>query len=342
MKFSVGYQMTSSHSFMEYLAENRDHIYEMYFSWGDIPNGRHSMLQSNDYLPWQAQQRQIEDLRFISDAGIKLNLLLNANCYGSDSQSRSFFCKIGDTIDYLKDNFTLASVTTTSPLIAKFIHENFKDIEVRASVNMGIGSIQGMRYLESYFDSFYMKREHNRCLSKIKELKNWCDSEGKGLYLLANSGCLNDCSAHTFHDNLVAHEADIAKMDNAYEFRGICHDYLRDPKNRVSVLRDTNFIRPEDICLYDEYFTAAKLATRVSRNPINTVKAYIRGHYSGSVNDILEPNHSGVLYPYIIENSKIPTDFTRHVMSCDKNCSNCDYCAHAAEAAKVDLGCIEI
>ena len=37
-----------------------------------------------------------------------------------------------------------------------------------------------------------------------------CDAEGKELYMLANSGCLNNCSAHVFHDNLVAHEAQIA------------------------------------------------------------------------------------------------------------------------------------
>lgn len=337
MKFSVGYQIMTNTSFMEYIAENKEHIYEMYFSWGDIPNGRNSMLQNSEYLPWQAQQRQIEDLLFISQNDIKLNLLLNGNCYGENSQSRSFFTKIGETVDYIGECFGLASVTTTSPLIARFLHENFKGLEVRASVNMKIGSVMGMEYVSEYFDSFYMQREYNRNLNKIKELKSWCDKNNKGLFILANSGCLNNCSAHTFHDNLVAHEADIAKMDNAYDFNGICWDFLKKKENRASILKDTNFIRPEDIHLYDEYFIAAKLATRVSKNPIKTLRAYINGKYSGALNDLLEPNHSGAFYPDIIENSKIPTGFAEKVLNCDKNCETCGYCAGIVNNATVTL-----
>lgn len=324
-------------SYMEYIKDNKEHIYEMYFSWGDIPNGRNSMLQNSVFLPWQAQARQIEDLSYISQNGIKLNLLLNGNCYGENSQSRSFFTKIGETIDYIAERFGLSSVTTTSPLIAKFIHENFSGIDVRASINMKIGSVMGMEYVAEYFDSFYMQREYNRDLQKIKELKAWCDKNSKGLYVLANSGCLNNCSAHTFHDNLVAHEAEIAKMDNAYDFNGICWDFLKREENRASVLKDTNFIRPEDISLYDEFFIAAKLATRVSKNPIKTVSAYINGKYSGALNDILEPNHSGAFYPDIIENQKIPKDFAEKVLNCNKDCENCGYCAKVVKDATVTL-----
>ena len=337
MKFSVGYQVSANTSFMEYIAENKEHIYEMYFSWGDIPNGRNSMLQNAQLHPWQAQAKQIEDLHFISQQGIKLNLLLNGNCYGENSQSRSFFMKIGDTIDYIAQAFGLSSITTTSPLIARFIHENFEGIDVRASVNMKIGSVMGMEYVSHYFDSFYMQREHNRNLAKIKEIKAWCDKNNKGLYMLANSGCLNDCSAHTFHDNLVAHEADIAKMDNAYDFTGVCREHFSKPENRASVFKDLNFVRPEDIHLYDEYFIAAKLATRVSSNPIKTLRAYINGKYSGAITDILEPNHSGLFYPDIIENSRIPEGFAKKVMTCDKKCDACGYCKAAVEAATITL-----
>ena len=335
MKFSVGYKIEKSTSFMEYLVDKKEHIHEMYFSWGDIANGRNTISTNEDMLPWEAQAKQIEDLRYVSDNGVKLNLLLNGNCYGADSQSRNFFVKIGNTIDYIGAEFGLASVTTTSLLIAKFIHENFKNIDVRASVNMKIGSIAGMEYVSEYFDSFYMQREHNRNLERIKELKKWCDNNSKGLYMLANSGCLNDCSAHTFHDNLVAHEADIVKMDNAYNFGGICKDYLK--KDKTAILRNTNFVRPEDIFLYEGYFVAAKLATRVSSNPIRTLKAYVDGAYFGAVTDLLEPNHSGIFYPELLENKKIPDGFAKKVMTCDKNCSQCGYCNEVCEKATVLL-----
>ena len=109
---------------------------------------------------------------------------------------------------------------------------------------MEIGTIQGMDYLAEYFDGYYMKRECNRNFDVIKNLKNWCDNNGKTLHLLANSGCLNYCSAHTFHDNLVSHEAEIMKMDNCYVFSGVCYEYLKKYEKRISLVRDTNFIRP--------------------------------------------------------------------------------------------------
>lgn len=300
MKFSVGLQYRED--FLDTIIQNKDRIEEVYFSWGDFPNGRSSQIQSEDYTPWELQQRQIEFLKVLSENFIKLNLLFNGNCYGKDSQSRAFFEKIGMTVDYIDTHFSLDSVTTTSPLIAKFIKNNFENIKVRASVNMEIGTVQGMDYLAEYFDGYYMKREHNRDFEKIKELSYWCRDNGKKLFMLANSGCLNHCSAHNFHDNLVAHEQEIAKMDNAYNFMGICKEYLKDERHHISLINDTNFIRPEDIVKYEEFFDAVKLATRIHKNPSQVLNSYIRGSYSGNILEILEPAHN--IYPYVVENGE--------------------------------------
>ncbi len=302
MKFMPGYQITEDDAFVSELVRQKEHIYEVYFSFGDMPNGRNSQIQSETLLPWEAQAKQLSDLETLSKNGLALNLLLNGNCYGKDSQSRNFFCRIGDTVDFIAEKFGLSSVTTTSPLIAKFITENFPELEVRASVNMKIGTVEGMDYLADYFGGYYMQREYNRDFGRIKELKAWCDKNGKKLYLLANSGCLNNCSAQIFHDNLVSHESEISKMDNAYAFTGACKEYLSKPEHYKALIENTNFVRPEDIHKYEDYFVAAKLATRVSRNPINTLRSYINAKYSGNILEILEPAHN--IYPYVLENGE--------------------------------------
>lgn len=301
MKFSVGLQNMRP-ALLETICANKEHIREVYFSWGDFPNGRTSQLHSESYTPWQLMQQRQEQLKQLSGLGISLNLLFNATCYGAESQSRAFFNKVGQTVEYIAENYGLESVTTTSPLIAKFIKANFPEIQTRASVNMSIGTVQGMDYLAQYFDSYYMQRELNRDFEKIEKLSVWCKDSGKKLHILANSGCLNHCSAHVFHDNLVAHEQEIAKMDNAYQFGGICRDYLKDPKHYKSLIEDTSFIRPEDVCKYEPYFDAMKLATRVHRCPEMVLESYIRGHYVGNILELLEPAHS--IYPYVIENGE--------------------------------------
>ncbi len=311
MKYSVGYQLRQSSDLLEAILAWKDQIHEVYFAWGDFANGRNRQQNRTDMTPWEALARQEEDLVRLSAQGIRFNLLFNAMCYGRDSQSRAFFDKVGETVDYLENKIGLQSITTTSLLIARFIKENFKELDVRASVNMSIGTIEGMDYVKDCFDSFYLKREYNRDFCKIKELKKWCDENGKVLYALANSGCLNHCSAHVFHDNLVAHESEIAAMDNGYAFEGICRTYLKKEGNARALLERTNFIRPEDISLYEGLFPAMKLATRVSSCPVKILKAYLEDHrYSGSTLELLEPNHTGLFYPYLLENRKIERELS--------------------------------
>lgn len=337
MKYMVGYQLLSDTSWTKAIIKHKEHIYEVYFSWGDIPNGRSIFSANSDFQAFEAQSRLLSDLKRFSAVNIAQNLLLNANCYGQNSQSRHFFEKIGEAIDYLSLNCSLRSVTTTSPLIAKFIKNNFSELELRSSVNMEIGTIQGMDYLREYFDAYYMQRELNRNLSEIVKLKKWCKSNGKKLYMLANSGCLNNCSAHNFHDNLVAHEHEIKTMDNAFDFKGICHDYLNNPDKQPSIVRDTNYVRPENIHLYETYFDAVKLATRSNRNPVAVLEAYIAGKFTGNVMELLEPNHAESFYPYVLENTAFPNDFAAKVMNCDKDCQACNYCSDVFENIKVNL-----
>lgn len=306
MRFSVGYSTSANDIFLNQIIKLKDHIEEIYFSWGNAPSGRYDQTRKDGLAPWQAQIKQIEDLKLLNSAGLKFNLLFNANCYGEMAQSKQLFNSVGQTIDYVLSEFSLKSVTTTSPLIAKFIKQNFDGIDVRASVNMGVGSVLAMEYIAEYFDSFYIKRELNRDFNALKVMRKWCDEHSKEMYILANSGCLNDCSAHTFHDNLVAHEVGASAMDNGYQFSGVCSQYLKNPQNVQGLLYATNYIRPEDVKLYQGLVPAMKLATRVHENPVRVLNAYILNEkFVGNTASLLEPNHSHTIYPFVLENDKI-------------------------------------
>ena len=200
MKFSVGYQIDPRGLFVPEILAVREKINEVYFAYGNFANGRHRQNGYPFLSPEEARETQLGELEAISNAGISLNLLLNANCYGALSLARSFYEDIGYTVDYLDGLFGLKTVTTTSPIIAKFIKSNFPHIGTRASVNMEIDTPQAMDYIKEYFDSFYLRREHNRNFDAIISARKWCDENGKELYMLANSGCLSYCPLHNFHD----------------------------------------------------------------------------------------------------------------------------------------------
>lgn len=89
--------------------------------------------------------------------GIKLDLLFNANCYGRYSLSQYLENLVCSVIEHISE-IGLDVVTTTSPMIARIVKENFSDIDVRASVNMRIGTVKGMEYLADLFDSFHIQQ----------------------------------------------------------------------------------------------------------------------------------------------------------------------------------------
>ena len=347
MKWLVGYQLTENDAFMSEILRCRDQIQEVYFSWGNMPNGRHASAAHEHLTPSQARRCMEEDLQRLSDAGLEFNLLLNGNCYGGRSLSRSLLMEVCDTVDELSDRFGLSSVTTTSPVLARLVKDNFPDKEVRASVNMEIGTIAGMEYLADVFDSFYIKRELNRDLPALRELCAWCAAHGKKSYLLANSGCLNNCSARQFHDNLVSHESEIVQMNNGAAFSGVCGPYLTRAaqEDKGVYLRRLNFIRPEDTGLYEGLVTAMKLATRVNRAPARVLHAYAEGRYAGNLLELLEPDHAKTLYPQVLENQRLPQGYGRQVASCGHICEHggdCHYCRDAAEGALVSLPSVAV
>ena len=284
VKFSVGYQQRAD--WIDAIVERASSIYDVYFSFGTMPSGRAAVVDV---------ERQLDDLGRLADSGIALNILFNANCYGARAESKELFGEIGEALDRFSEGGALESVTTTSPLIARFVKENFPELKTRASVNMEIGTIEGMEYLADRFDGYYVKRELNRNLAAFGALKKWADENGKELFMLANSGCLNYCSSHIFHDNLVAHEAEIAREDNGYAYRGTCWEYLKRETDKAKILARWNWVRPEDIHLYEGLVAAAKLATRVNVNPVRVLESYVSGSHAGNILDLMEPNHSSVL-----------------------------------------------
>ena len=57
MKYMIGLKNTDT-ALVECIKKNKENIYEVYFSWGDIPNGRTSQLESENYAPWEMQEMQ--------------------------------------------------------------------------------------------------------------------------------------------------------------------------------------------------------------------------------------------------------------------------------------------
>jgi hypothetical protein len=212
------------------------------------------------------------------------------------------------------------------------VKDRYEGIELRASVNMRISTVKGMQYVSHLFDGYCVAKECNRDIPRLTELYSWARENGKRLTILANSGCMRDCSGQIFHDNMVAHEAEISKQRNIDFMPYMCWNYLKDREHRHAVLQNT-WIRPEDIDRYEGLCDGVKLATRAHQLPGMVIGAYARRRYYGNLLDLFEPGYSPAFLPYVVDSSKIPEDFWRVTTSCDKRCESCDYCRRVMDGA---------
>ena len=339
MKYSVGFQLYQGNEepFSQIVKTYKEHISEVFFAWQDIASGRSAIATRHGYTDWSCQARMEEELRAIKQMGIKLDLLFNGNCYGEYAISEKLSNTVVSVIEYLDSvDCGVDIITTASLAIAHTVKKYFPKIEVRASVNMRIGSIKGMEYVSDLFDSFHVQREYNRDLEHLKMLKCWADEHEKKLVMLANSGCFTNCSGQVFHDNLVAHEHKICEVKNMDDFLPyVCWRSLKDKENWHMLLENT-WVRPEDIHHYEGIFDTVKLATRMHSLPGMVIDAYARGRYIGNTLDLFEPGFGRAIAPYIISNLNFPEKWFTKTSSCDKICHRCGYCKAVLEQVLIN------
>jgi hypothetical protein len=340
VRFSVGYQLAppDEPSFVDLVEEFRPHIAEVYLPWLAAASGR-SPIGGRDGAPeaW-AEPRYAEDLVRLKRLGVDLNLLFNANCYGGAALSRALEREV---VEVIEDITALAgsvdSLTTTSPAVAHMVKAHFPSLPVRASVNMRIGTVEGMAYLGHLFDEYCVQRDVNRDLGHLAELDGWARANGKRLSILVNSGCFRNCSGQIFHDNLVAHETAVARRENIDGFLPYtCWNYLKDRRHWPTVLQAT-WVRPEDLHHYDGLFEAVKLATRMHERPHLVIRAYASRSFAGNLLDLFEPGFSPAFVPFIIDNRRFPPDWFERASACSRNCHGCGYCGQVLDEVLVDL-----
>ncbi len=330
--FSVGFRIMPEESelFSDIVADYVTHIDEVYFAWPGEPSGR-SPVAEHCTTVLQGE------LKRISEMGVKLNLVLNASCYGHMALSRRLADDVATLMEEAQANYRLNTVTTMSPLIAHVIRDRYPRIDVRASVNMRLGTVKSMAYVADLFTSYNIQREYNRCIERLTELSAWAGENGKRLHVLANSGCMNFCSFQSFHDNVVAHEKDTDTTQQVSDLATLCRAYYADHRHRVNFLQGS-WLRPEDISVHRRFFAGNyKLATRAHDDPRQVIHAYTTGRFYGNLLDLMEPGFSNMFSPFMIDNRRFPAEWAEKSMSCSMRCHKCDYCTGVYQLVCIDM-----
>ena len=327
---AAGYQHFADGAPFAEIALRHPSVKEVYFPWVGEPSGRPKLGFEEEDDPDELAAALRRDLKRLRGAGVRLDLLLNANCYGAEAMSAALEKRVECILETL-DSWGCRPETCTvaSPFVARTVKTIAPDVEIRASVNMRLTTLQAFRYLAPLFDSYCLGRDVQRNLETVRRFSGWCRANGKKLCILANSGCLRNCPWQTYHDNLIAHSDAAMKTRNVKGWNPhLCWTLYKDRNNFAEMLKAT-WVRPEDIGRYEGLVDVVKLATRQHANPDMVISAYERGSFEGNLLDLFEPGFSPAFFPTFIDNTAFPSDWFERTSACARECTLCGYCDEA-------------
>jgi len=266
----------------------------------------------------------------IHTEGLRVNLVLNSTCEGSEWYSPNILNKTLDYIRLVHMEHGVEAVTIANPLIIKEVRKRCPDIEICASVLADIDCVQrAVIYSQAGANVITPDVNINRDLNLLKSIKDATHAE---IRLMVNEGCLYKCPFRKFHFNYISHKSKEMQIEDS-TFSNTCFKITASDHSQIL---KSCWIRPEDTKKYREITKYFKIVGRSipGSKVIRTVKAYMIENWDGDLFDIMCSNLSnyGLQVGASLNNKSLDGyKFFEHITSCDRNCNQCNYCRDLAE-----------
>jgi collagenase-like PrtC family protease len=265
----------------------------------------------------------------IHSEGLRVNLVLNSTCEGSNWYSPD---AVREKMEYLKKvhiEHGVESVTIANPIYIKEVRRQFPDIEICASILADIDCVErAVVFTKAGANVITPDVNINRNLELLKEIKKATNTE---LKLMVNEGCLYKCPFRKFHFNRMSHVSKEAGIEGGFFFANCGEVISEDP---VQFLK-SEWIRPEDTEKYGEITSFFKIVGRSmpGSKVIRCVKAYLEESWDGDLIDIMCGGLGAfaLMYGSYLNNKSLDKHrFFERVTSCDKKCYQCSFCKELA------------
>jgi collagenase-like PrtC family protease len=328
LEFSVPYNNDPETlaEIFRYKELNGNRIREIYLSGPQEYSGAGRIVPELDFSEFAGVVNKIHK------EGIRVNLLLNSICEGSDWYSPGV---LKSTMDYLKqvhEELGIEAITIANPLYIREVRRRFPSLEICASVLGDIDCVEkAIIFRKAGADAITPDVDINRNLALLKKIKEITNAEIK---LMVNEGCLFRCAFRKFHFNYISHKSKKPDMpkgvkseDNVFSL-----NCIQLSKNDPSQLLKSGWIRPEDAQRYGQITRYFKLVGRTSSKSmlIRALIAYMTESWEGDLLELMAGNLYSVGMSHLmhVDNKSLDdVGFFNKVTSCEKECSECAYCS---------------
>jgi collagenase-like PrtC family protease len=330
LEFSVPYNndpetLTEIFKFKEH---NGNNIREIYLS------GPQEYAGSGRISPEQSFDDFAGAVNRIHQEGIRVNLLLNSVCEGSDWYSPNV---LNNTMDYLKrvfEDYGVEAITIANPMYIREVRRHFPQVEICASVLSDIDCMdKAIIYKKAGANAITPDVNINRNLRLLKKIR---EKTGLEIKLMVNEGCLFKCPFRKFHFNYISHKSRNPGVDGTKSEDNVFSlNCIQVTKSDPAQLLKSGWIRPEDLERYSEISTFFKLVGRTSstRMICRSLEAYMQQAWDGDLLELMAGNlySYGMSYLMHLDNRSLDAvGFFEKVTTCDHECIDCDFCAQLA------------
>jgi len=304
-------------------------------------------------LPDLSRNEFRRHVRILSNYGISFNYTLNASSIGSKEEIISCSKAILDYISFLID-CGVDTITVSIPIMAEFIRSISSEVKIEVSTIAHIDTVsQAKIWRDTYKINKICGNLHkNRDITFLESLNDYCIKNDIILSLIVNEFCGN--GTQTSRDNIYTTTNCIFR-DHCYLLHSLDYDndtilygnypmgYCINSRCSNSIWLKLNFIRPEDIKLYNRIgINHFKVTGRTASTNliIKVTDAYINESYDGNLLDlwkhletIKDGDNSIFTSPYGLPNKKLE-GFVQHWFSnrnhicanevCGETCTYCD------------------
>lgn len=306
---------------------NRNRIREIYLA------GPQEFSASARIMPKMKLPEFIGIIQSIHAAGIRVNLLLNSVCEGTNWYNPEVMQSRMEYIGLLHETYGLEAITIANPIYIKEVKKNFPKLEICASVLSIIDSVQrAIFFRDMGADVIIPDKCINRDLKVLKGIKDATNAEIK---LMVNSGCLYKCPFERFHGAFISHKSlEDFNAKNTFNAQKIffqnCSELAYSQRELVF---QSAWTRPEDLRRYKDITSFFKISGRSIPSWATISQAYIEENWDGNLLELMDAslrflfvNHSC----FIDTKSLDRYDFFNQVTGCSRDCRSCSYCAELA------------
>lgn len=342
-----------SHDFLDFINEinSRTEFVKIYEVYGSTLENSFLTARSSYRLPECDRQSFEKYIRKIVDMGLQFNYTMNASYIGSLDEIYNKQAYIKEYIKYLS-GIGVRTITVTLPIVAEMIREVDAEIGIEVST---IAHLDSVAQIQMWYEKYAITKVcnnvmKNREIGFLRNAAQFCQRKGIVFTLIANEFCSNgtnnaiDCAGGCiYRDHCYTLQSEGYTQEDMKKMNGYPMSVCDESRKHPIVWLKSNFIRPEDMRLYNEigidHFKITGRTASLSYMK-KVVKAYMEQNWDGNLVELWsnvshlgrgekqEEKENNVFIPNKLLDNFLKFWFqnTNHICSEELCGETCEYC----------------